>query len=335
MSDKNLAYYLSHPDEMPTDTAEIERLSREATDQALESGNEQLTVDKIVGKADEPAPAAANPEDDKPAEVKAEVKPEDQKAEEKPDGILAKDGKNVIPYSQLESARQRASAAESLAAEQAKELETLRAAKDKPVESAESEMLTEEELVALEGDSPTLAKVIRTQQAAIRKLTDTVETVTKTQASQADVAAAEVKSEVQTAIDSNPTLAAWQTAEDRTLWEEAARFDKVLRESPKYANASFEDRFAKVVELTQAAHGVTPARKEEPSLTPEQIKAAAAAKLKEASAGKRPVTLSDIPGGAPPAVDERAKVDDMSPVALGQMFLGMTSEQRDAYLTSL
>lgn len=341
MSEKNLAYYLSHPDEMPTDTAEIERLSREATDQALESGSEQLTVDKIVGKADEPAPAAATTEDDKP-EVKAdEAKPAETPAEEKPDGILTKDGKHVIPYSQLESARQRAATAEALAKTQAEELaaktaelEAAKAGKTAP-ESVDAEMLTEEELAALETDSPTLAKVIRAQQASLRRLQDEVKTVSTAQASQAATREAEVKSDLQSAIDANPTLATWQTAEDQTMWEEAARIDRMLRESPKYANASFEERFAKVVEMTQVAQGVAPERKETPSLTPEQIRAAAAAKLAESSKGKRPLSISDIPGGAPPAVDEKAKVEEMSPVALGQMFLGMTSEQRDAYLNSI
>jgi hypothetical protein len=42
-------------------------------------------------------------------------------------------------------------------------------------------MLTEEELKVLEADSPTLAKTLRAQQAAIVKLTDTVEKITERQ----------------------------------------------------------------------------------------------------------------------------------------------------------
>lgn len=338
MSDKNLAYYLSHPDEMPTDTAEIERLSREATDQALDSGNEQLTVDKIVGKADVPDLAAVKPEDDKPVEKPDEAKPaETPAAEEKPEGILTKDGKAVIPYSQLESARQRAATAEALAKTQADELAAMKTqleAAGKPGEAApDADMLTEEELQALETDSPTLAKVIRAQQSSIRTLRDEVKTVSTAQQKQVATEEAEVKSELQSAIDANPTLATWQTAKDQTMWDEAARVDRMLRESPKYANASFEERFAKVVEMTQVAQGVTPERREETPLTPEQIRAAAKAKLDTAST--RPRSLSDIPGGAPPAVDEKEKIEQMSPVALGQMFQGMSTEQREAYLAQL
>lgn len=344
---KDLAYYLSHTDEMPTDPKEIERLANEHMDAALEAGTEQMDVNKIVGKADEPAGAAAAKDEVKtnePAKAEAEAKPAaaEAAAEAKPEGILAKDGKNVIPYSQLESARQRAATAEALAREQAQELAALRAAKAAPAgtPAPDADMLNDEELAALEADSPTLAKTLRAQQAAIRQLRETVESVTQNQANQAASEEAVVKSEIQTAIDANPELATWQTAEDQTLWNEASRIDRMLRESPKYANISFADRFAKVVEMTRLSMDLEPAAEEpaeqqEVKLTPAQIKAAADAKLAQVQRARKPTTLSDIPGGAPPAVDERQKVEDMSPTALGQQFLGMSKEQMDAYLASL
>ena len=347
---KDLNYYLSHTDEMPTDPKEIERLANEHMEAALEAGTEQLNVDTIVGTADEiPGDAAANaeskePKKDEPAPAKAEAEPAAAQAAAaaKPDGVLAKDGKNVIPYSQLESARQRAAEAEALVRQQAEELAQLRRAQaptgtQEPAQDAE--MLTDEELDALAEDSPTLAKTLRSQQAAIRQLRETVEGVTRTQATQQAAQVAEVKTEVQSAIDGNATLAEWQTAQDRTMWTRASSIDRMLRELPEYANVSFADRFDKVVEMTQIALGQQPdapapaQQKEE--LTPEQIKTAAKAKLTAAAKGRRPTTLSDIPGGAPPAVDERQKVEEMSTVGLGQMFLGMTPEQRDAYLQSL
>ena len=345
---KDLNYYLNHTDEMPTDPKEIEALANEHMDAALNAGTEVMNVDKIVGKADEPEGAAAAKEvADEPAKAEPakaeEAKPEAEKpeGEVKPEGILAKDGKNVIPYSQLESARQRAAAAEALAREQAQELATLRAAKAAPTEQVtDAEMLSDEELSALEADSPTLAKTLRAQQAAIRNLREIVGNVAQNQASQAASEAEVVKSEIQTAIDANPMLAAWQTSEDQTLWNEASRIDRALRESPKYANVSFADRFKTVVEMTRVAMGLpaeTPAAsaEEAPAPTQEEIKAAAQAKLAESSKGKRPVSLSDVPGGAPPAVDERQKVEDMSPVALGQQFLSMNKEQLETYLASL
>ena len=336
---KDLNYYLKNPDEMPTDPKEIERIANEHMAAAMESGTEQINVDSIVGEL--PKDEIKAESSDAKTEVKTEAAPAAEaktepevkvEAEAKPDGILAKDGKNVIPYSQLESARQRATQAEALVKEQADKIAALEA-KGAPVEDVA--LLTDVELETLEADSPALAKVLRAQQDTIRKLTETVQGVTERQAADVEQQATEIKSEIQTAIDSNPTLAAWQTAEDQTMWAEASKFDRLLRESPKYADVPFADRFAKVVELTQAAQGMTveiPA-KEEVALTPEQIRAAAEAKLKKTVSIPR--SLSDIPGGAPPAVDEKEKVEQMSSVALGQSFLGMTREQLDAYLATL
>jgi len=344
---KDLKYFLEHTDEMPTDPKVLEQLANDHMNAALEAGQEQINVDTIVGKADEyPGAAAANTEEktseQATAKAEAAAAPEPAAAEAKPDGILAKDGKNVIPYAQLESARQRAAAAEALARAQAEELTVLRLSARTPSIAAPSDadMLTDEELDALEADSPTLAKTLRAQQAAIQQLRDMVQTVTQRQAVEAATQEAEVKSEVQTAIDSNPTLASWQTSEDQTMWDRASAFDKVLRAMPEYANTSFADRFDKVVEMTQSALGLEAEAPPAPARvhaapTPEQIQAAAKAKLTQASKGKRPVSLSDIPGGAPPAVDERQKVEEMSSVALGNQFLGMTKDQMETYLASL
>jgi hypothetical protein len=306
-----------------------------------------MNVDTIVGKqADEPTGAAAapTPPEGETKDTKAEAAaPATAAAEAKPDGVLAKDGQHVIPYSQLESARARAAAAEALARSQAEELVALKAAKTAPAAAEaqpDADMLTAEELEALEADSPTLAKTLRAQQAQLQQLRDTVNSLATRQAAQVAGEEQEIKSEIQTAIDANPTLAEWQTSEDQTLWNEASRFDKMLRSSPKYANVSFKDRFEKVVELTQRAMDLEPATPSAPipgekALTAEEIKAAAQAKLTQAARGKRPVSLSDIPGGAPPAVDERQKVEDMSMTALGNQFLGMSKDQIDAYLASL
>jgi len=345
---KDLKYYLEHTDEMPTDPKEIERLANAHMEASLESGTETMNVDAIVGKQEgdtkgEPPVAA---EAAKEAEAKADPKtetppvaqtpPESPKSEEKPEGILAKDGKNVIPYSQLESARSRASAAEALAREQAAEIERLKAEKAAPQEDVA--ILTNEELDALEADSPTLAKTLRAQQQSIQRLNERLEAVAQTQLGQIATEETAVRSEVQTAIDENPTLAAWQTAEDQSLWNEASRFDKLLRESPAYANVSFADRFAKVVELTQSALGLeaeTPPAvvEEKPTLTPEQVKSAAQAKL--TAKAKLPVSSSQFPGGVPPAVDEKDRVEQMSSVELGNKFLGMSREQLDTYLSTL
>lgn len=347
---KDLTYFLAHPDEMPEDPKELERLTQAHMQQAMEGGTEQLSIDRLVPpdeKKDEKPGAPSDAKVEEKAKPAEEAKAEEKKAEvpakaeePKPEGILAKDGKNLIPYSQLESARTRATQAEALVKEQAAELERLKAEK-KPDAVTDVAMLTDEDLKALEEDSPTLAKTLRAQQSLIQKLTDTVQAVTERQNEQVATEETLVKTEIQTAIDANPTLAAWQTSEDQAMWNQASVFDKALRESPKYANVPFADRFAKVVELTQSALGLEaeakPAVVEEKAaaLKPEEVRAAAAAKLAEKTKTAKPVSLSQIPGGAPPAVDEKEKVEQMSSVSLGQQFMGMTREQLDTYLASL
>ena len=72
-----------------------------------------------------------------------------------------------------------------------------------------------------------------------------------------------------------------------------------------------------------------------PQPTEAEIRAAAEAKLAAKNKAALPVSLSQIPGGTPPAVDERERVEQMSSVELGSKFLGMNKDQLDAYLATL
>ena len=76
---KDLKYLLEHPDEMPEDPKEIERLANEHMAAALALGTEQMSMDRIVGKPDEkpaeasaPAAAASDGDKAKPAETPKE-----------------------------------------------------------------------------------------------------------------------------------------------------------------------------------------------------------------------------------------------------------------------
>ena len=357
MSTKNLQYYLEHTDEMPTDPAEVERLAQEHMQAATERQTAEMTVDAIVGKPDDPAAKVEEQKADEKEPPKEEAKADSKEApkeeakpeakaegEPKPEGVLAKDGKNVIPYAVLESARDRAAKAEQLAAEQAKELETLKAQKPAAREEPKSELLTDEELAALQADSPTLAKVLAAQQAEIQKLTGTVTELKGRETHRATTEQAEVKSEIQTAIDAVPELAAWQADKDQSAFNIAVAHDMTLRRLPKYRDVSFEDRFKVAVRLTKltlAEQEQEPEKEPEKAgldvkaPKPEEVRAAAEAKLKALGAKGLPTSLSDIPGGAPPAVDERDRVEQMSIIELGQKFMGMSPEQREAYLAGL
>lgn len=348
VTEKNLQYYLTHTDEMPEDPKILERLANEHMAAALESGTEQMDINTVV-PAEEPikdektggsSDAKAEVTTEVKEEVKAEVKDEPkvevkaETPETKPEGILAKDGKNVIPYSQLESARARATAAEAMVKELTAKVAQAEAGK---TTEAADESLTEDELQVLEADSPTLAKTLRSLQNKVSTLQESLKSVTGRQEQQIAQAETETKSEAQTAIDGIPTLAAWQAAEDQTMWEAAVAQDRILRAKPAFANMSFAERFKKVVQLVEVELELQPttqvATQDKPALTAAEVKEVARGKL----AGKTPVprSLSDIPGGAPPAVDEKAKVEQMSVHELGNKFMNMSREQMDAYLQTL
>lgn len=355
---KDMNYYLAHPDEMPTDPKIIEQLAEEMRLQTMASGQEEVSVDRFTTtdpvakdertgassdaeatkkEADAKALAESNAKTEAEAKAAADLEAgKKAEAEKKPEGVLAKDGKNIIPFAVLANARERAEAAERLVQEQAAQLEALQAAAKtgKPVEQ-QAEMLSEEELNALAEDSPTLAKVLHAQQNTIQQLTGTVESLAQRSQAQEQVVEAEIKSEVQTAIDANPTLLAWQNDKDQTTWDRASAFDKLLRETPEYRDVPFAKRFEKVVALTKAALDLKDdADQTDQTLTQAEIRAAAEAKLKTTKA--LPTSLSQIPGGAPPAVDEKERVDQASPVELGQKFMGMKSvEEINAYLSTL
>lgn len=357
MSDKpkDMNYYLAHPDEMPTDPKIIEQLAEDMRTATMNSGQEEVSVDRFsvtdpVAKdertgassdaeaAKKEADAKALAESNAKTEADAAAKAVADAALEKPEGVLAKDGKNIIPFAVLSNARERADAAERLVQEQAAQLEELKAAAKtgKPVVEQQAEILSEDELNALAEDSPTLAKVLRAQQNTIQQLTGTVESLAQRSQAQEQVAQAEVKTEVQSAIDANPTLLAWQNEKDQTTWDKASSFDKLLRESPEYRDVPFAERFIKVVALTKVALDLKDEQvdQNDKTLSQAEIRAAAEAKLKTTKA--LPTSLSQIPGGAPPAVDEKERVDQASPVELGQKFMGMKSvEEINAYLSTL
>ena len=173
---------------------------------------------------------------------------------------------------------------------------------------SDAALLTGAEIDVLAEESPILAEVLRGQQTTIGVLAGTVEELQARQRNQLANEEAAAKSEIQDAIDVNPTLASWQTAKDPTLWNEAMRCDKLLRESPLYANVPYAERFAKVVALTQSAVDVE-ARQE----------------LDERETERH--SARRTPGGK--------NLEEISSAELGQQFLGKSREEIDTYIANL
>lgn len=255
------------------------------------------------------ATADAKPEPDKP---KAQGKKEEPPKEEgKPvDGVLLKDGKRVIPYSVLAAERRRADEAER----RAKEIEAKLAALEKP-EGGDKEVSQQsvddlrEKLAELKEAVPEVGEVLEKLTARyeerIQALQNKLDEVAKREETREEREAREAQSRVQEAIDRNEVLRYLQHAEDkRDLWDEAVRIDKMLRENPRYADLPLDERFQKVVAMLQAEVGPieVPAEFRDPVQEKTQNQGRAKWKPKDV---EKPITLSDLPGGAPPQSDTR------------------------------
>lgn len=326
----------------PTDPAALAALESELVGgEATNATDEPTPVDVAAGeKTVEPAK-----QDEKKAEQVAEpapaAKPEGAPSGvQEPEGVQAKDGKHVIPYSVLERERDRATRAESTAAALAEEIDRLKAGK--PAESAQV-TISEEDLAQLDNDLPSVAKAIRAQMALINSLNGTVNQLQREQGVVAQNQQRSIDDEIEAAISGNHDLSAWRNEAFREetpnplMWNRAVSLDKALREDPEWQNKTFAERFAQVAETMKSLYGapaaeVTPARSQQP--TQAELKQAADAKLKETPAPV-PTSLSDIPGGNPPAQSHLESLENASAVALGNRFLSMSPDQMESELARL
>lgn len=312
---------------------------------ALESG--LLGQQGITG---EPVPS-----DDNPAQAGENgAKPDEKKAESPADptngatsgtdvttkGVQARDGQHIIPYSVLERERERAAQAEALLKEQARLIEQLRSGKtDHEADSAVAATMSEEDLVQLDQDLPGVAKVIRAQAAAIERLSGDLTKIQEQQTAQADVAAKSVEDEIEVAISARPELSAWRDAAfrqdnpDPRMWNRAADIDLALRNDPEFQDLSIADRFDRVVRTMETLYGV-PTTVTTPTNTKPaaDLKQVADAKIRDVSDKSVPMSLSDIPGGAPPAQTDLETLENTSALALGNRFMSMSIEQQEAFM---
>lgn len=307
---------MEHPDEMPTDPAEIEKI-----------------VDGTSIEGSSPDDAGIDASGDPEVTGEDLKDPDPPKDEPKPQGVLAKDGKHVLPFSVLENTRAKNLELQELARQQAEEIERLKAGKDANPDNAE--LFSEEMLTALEEEGPAMAaiaKTMRAQQEAIQKLTAEAE-ARRNAAEQAEQKKAATT--VQEAIDANAALAEWQSAqsdspEAQARWEHALKVDSMLRELPAWSNKPMSERFAEVQLRVQRDFG-----DEVTNPSADQSKSAGKPASKTAAPSRRdrddgPMTLSDLPGGIAP--DSGSNYDAMDTSALAIAMEKMSQAQIDAIL---
>ena len=300
---------------------------------------------KMFEEQDRETPVDEIPQAEPVAEPapKAEPEPTNVPEAREPEGVATKDGKHVIPYSVLQSERNRSAQAERELQEARTQLAALTAATEPkptaktgaPADTTEISKEDEERLAMLEEDFPTVAAELKATRAAMKAIQEQLQQQKESTEEIAAQRAAQTAMTVQEAIDSVPKLAHIQSANPEAF-ELAQQFDNTLKGRSDWADKPISDRFAKVIELVEASLGeiAIPGQSSPAAKDPEALKQAAAAKV--ASAPKAvPTSLSQFPAGEPVAADEAAAVEQMTPSQLSAKMARMTPDQLDAYFSTL
>lgn len=348
---KDLAYYVDHPNEMPSDPLVIEQI--------LARSDDVHVRDNVL-----------NPGDDKgtPKEEDTSKKPEGEKTVEKDsntrvDGVLTKDGKNVLPYAELE--RRVTAARDEGATKAGAEAAARKAAEDyaaglkaqldeantKLAAGGEGKKAAEQPLVeipddvrqALKEDYPTQYKAIEVLESGLKaaqaKLDTKLAEVDERLKGGEKARQQDDETEVQTLIDQVPDLKAWQTGNEsqrglfaRAIAVESAivKDDALLKERPELLTDDVA-RYKEVVARVKQEVGL-------PASTSSDTKPDAQKKADEAVAGAKtrtPNSLSDLPAGGDPTNSEVESLENVSAATLGARFLGMTADQRNEALRRL
>jgi hypothetical protein len=276
-------------------------------------------------------------------------KGDSKESQPNPEGVLTKDGKHVIPYSVLATARERQQAAEQRAVELAAQLEALKstattATPATPAAAAAAATATDEgalsadELAAIEADFPAIGKLIKGFQTQIAKLSADHAVVKQTTDEVAQERARSVAEQVQDAIDANAKLAHLQ-AEAGDNWQLALQYDAMLQKQARWQGKTFAERFEKVVALVEADVGPVsvPATSKQQTPAPDAaaLAAAATAKAKAATAAQPPNSLSALRAGEAPHADELTALENLDSASLAAKFAGMSPDALDSYLNSV
>lgn len=301
-----------------------------------------------VGSTTTSESASQGQNNDQTTQAKAQVADQSQtNTEADAEGVATKDGKHVIPFSVLEAARTRATRAEQLLKDAQDREDALKAQLAgsqgaKPGESArtdgqqQAEDLSPEDLASLKEDFPTVYKALMaTQQRAAAVEAQLKPVAERVQTDVARQAQSEVES-VQQAIDSIPKLAHIQ-AQGEDAWNMAKQFDATLRVQKAWADKPVAERFQKVTEMVESAIGQIDVPGQKPSLSPQELTAAAKAVAAKTTAkgAAAPLSLSEFPAGKAPAQDEAQALGEMTHQQISEKLAGMSPEAMDAYFASL
>lgn len=340
-ADYSLEDFLKDPLSAP-DGVDIESLA--ANQQGETDGDAPGT--KPEDKQDEPNGERADAPTDKPSDKSVGQEPEANSGdapsdasstpepEESPAGVASRDGKHIIPYGELRSARERAARAEIMAQELTAKLEALqneistgRASKTRAI----ADIVDDETLNGLREDAPEVASVIDKLIERNQELSERIQTTGQHEDIESRVQAVV---SVEDAINAIPKLSHVRASDPATFMA-IAEIDTVLGKQDRWKDQPLVDRFQAAVRMYEAANGDIEAPgnvRRLPVDTDARVEKAVA-KAQAQTSG--PSTLSDIPGGEPAANTREDALTSLSSTALTERFMQMTPEQIETELARL
>lgn len=330
---KDLEYYLAHPDELPADTESLAALA----------GGDELIGDPDDNEDEVPESttdtAKANPTE--PKKEEAQEAPTDAVATPEQEAPIAtRDGKHTLPYSVLSTERERRQAAERMASDLQRQLGDLQrqasagSTQTPEQQAAVTDLLADEDLAEVVKDFPAVQKLIDAigtlsgqVSDANAKLQESQKREEQRQQDELD----QIRKDTQAAIDGIPKLLYIQQ-ERPELWEAAIEADNQLKVLPATKGLSMTERFEKAVSIVETIYGAIdlPEKYAPAKVSTSQQKTSVADKVQEALAkvddiGK-PKTINELPGGVTPSADPLEDVAGQSAAALGAQLMNMTPD---------
>lgn len=332
---KDLAYYLNHPDELPEDVESIATLAGGDTDLGDSDDDDEELSEPVEKTEEAPAAKVAEAKSDEVKETTADVAA--TPVEEAP--IATRDGKHTLPYSVLSTERERRQAAERVASDLHAKLEQMQqqasagTTQTTEQQAAVSDLLADEDLAEVVKDFPAVQKLIDAVGALNAQVTDANSKLQKAQEREERRQQDEldqVRQDTQATIDGIPKLLYVQQ-ERPELWEAAVEADNQLKVLPATKGLTMAQRFEKAVSIVETIYGeielpakYAPAKvstSQQPSVA-DKVEAA----LAKVSDISKPTTLNELPGGVTPSADPLEDVAGQSAAALGSQLMNMTPD---------
>lgn len=269
--------------------------------------------------------------------------------DDEPVGVSTKNGKGIIPYEKHKELRVENSTLKQQLQEAQSKLDELQKAKDEAKTPKEEEKA--DDAIALHLDKvkeempdihtaitavhedtrKQIKKAVEKNEEVLKKTQDQLSELMREREEAENARKQSILEQVAEAKDNNPDLSHWET-NDPDAFEEAVRQDEIVRNSAKWANKPYAERFDEVVRRVRAIMPEASKPKKQPE--PEAVKAEAKAKLEKAPV-RKPTTLSDLPGGVNVASSETEELNNLEPLELARKLMTMPEHKARAMRSEL